>query len=183
MLCDKSKIIFIHLPKTGGTSIAIAMGKKQAEFKGKHWRPSRYYEELGAEKFKTYLKIAMVRNPWARMAAWYRFKLSRNHNVKSFDRFLSLNNVNSVPVCEKEFFQVQGNIPIDMFGRFESLETEFRRMTRARLPYREFPHEFNLGDRNYRSYYTSQKLIDMVAKKHKWVIDKFGYRFSDLEIK
>lgn len=69
---------------------------------------------------------------------------------------------------------------IDMVDKFEDFEKSFQRFCEAVNinPVPELTHG-NKGKYNipWRDIYT-QELIDMVAEKEKWVIDKFGYTFD-----
>ena len=68
---------------------------------------------------------------------------------------------------------------INMIGRFENFKTSFQQFCEAVNinPVPEIAHG-NKGKYNmpWRDIYT-QELIDMVAEKEKWVIDRFGYTF------
>ena len=92
---DKYKFIFIHVPKTGGTSIEEYFGKNMAG-KGKHrslreWCELYEYERgdrLASDRipcpivppssfdheFSQYFKFTVVRNPWDRMVSYWKYK-------------------------------------------------------------------------------------------------------------
>ena len=87
MISHKYKCIFIHIPKTGGTSIENALlgGKKQPT-RIKHKRAKDYLKQYPKE-WKQYFKFTVIRNPWDWMVSWYYW---RGQNSKtSIKEFLT----------------------------------------------------------------------------------------------
>ena len=179
MIDKVNKLILVHLPKTGGTSGASVLGATNNEPRGKHWTLKNYREKV--PDFSNYHSFGFVRNPWARMAAWYRHILKRRPERKlSFERWIKKPSFFGMPIKEEPYFFLDGRFALDSVGRFENLEQDFKRIVYPFLGDIELPHRFNLGsDRNYADYYTPE-LIDIVAKRHQWVITEFRYSFDDL---
>jgi len=81
MIDDLRKLIFIHMEKTGGTSIAMALfGRDEgAKRKGsdlqydngltKHYSVQKARQVYGEEKWVNYTKFSVVRNPWDRLVS------------------------------------------------------------------------------------------------------------------
>ena len=72
MILHDKKIIFVHIPRTGGTSV-----EKYFNFKFDHgWKPETA-QHLTLEEYdnhydiKNYFKFTIVRNPWDRLLSWY----------------------------------------------------------------------------------------------------------------
>ena len=83
MIVEKRKCIFIHIPKTGGTSIEYFFKKKGGQ--RKHALPRKIKKEFPS-KWENYYKFAFVRNPWDRFVSlWVKFKeevkLQENFNM------------------------------------------------------------------------------------------------------
>lgn len=91
------KVIFLHIPKTGGTSIEALLEIKSSP-ENLFWQGYRAdvlapqhltYAELKAkikpEIFNEYFKFAFVRNPWERLVSTY-FWNNRGH--KTFESFV-----------------------------------------------------------------------------------------------
>ena len=98
--------IFIHIPKTAGTSIErcllqnnlINVGKKwlqgkidsqefeQYNYSNRYWHHLNSYEVkqiIGQEKWSKYFKFAFVRNPWDRAVSFYFYMKESVENPNS----------------------------------------------------------------------------------------------------
>lgn len=70
MINHQYRCIFVHIPKTAGKSINRFFGMKWQN----HKDLSRYAQEMEPQVFASYLKFAVVRNPWDRMLSEYNFQ-------------------------------------------------------------------------------------------------------------
>jgi hypothetical protein len=72
MILPDKKIIFIHIPRTGGTSVEKYFNfKYEAGWKPKtaqHLTLQEYSEHYDTDN---YFKFTIVRNPWDRLMSWY----------------------------------------------------------------------------------------------------------------
>ena len=69
MICHKNKYIFIHIPRTGGSSIEHTLYGQDwwlVDRKSKHLIASTA-KKVYSEYWDDYFKFAFVRNPWDRM--------------------------------------------------------------------------------------------------------------------
>ena len=90
MISDKHKIIFIHIPRTSGTSIESAFKFNMDKVGGKHLKASEIKKNIGNDKWNNYFKFSIVRNPWERFASMYSMPFFRKINRlsgKSIDYF------------------------------------------------------------------------------------------------
>lgn len=69
MISREHQFIFIHVPKTGGTSI-----EKALELGGPRHNTARQYKELFPELWESYYSFAFVRNPWDRVLSLYLYR-------------------------------------------------------------------------------------------------------------
>jgi hypothetical protein len=113
-ICHDKQLILVHVPKTGGQSIhdALGIGKEKSDLYGfhdgkewSHFTAAQILDEVGPETFNSYLKIAVVRNPFDRLVSEYHFK---KHGRDT--RFIPINRGGI-------------NIPFDWF--IEELELSF----------------------------------------------------------
>jgi chondroitin 4-sulfotransferase 11 len=79
MISHEHKCIFIHIPKTGGTSIELLFDPKanKRDVKWKHYTSSEFKRDT-PRKFKTYYKFSIVRNPWALCYSMYNYMWNSN---------------------------------------------------------------------------------------------------------
>lgn len=139
---DKNKCIFIHIPKTAGTSLLQSLGKKRAG--GRDHISWLVYRKSDAQKFKRYFKFAFVRDPLDRTYSAYKYLLrggnqsgdlmvaERIKQYPSFEAFvlegLEKGHFRShVMFRPQADFVVNGNdeIVVDFIGKFENIEEDF----------------------------------------------------------
>lgn len=80
IVCKDPDIIFVHVPKTGGTSISEwlmenAPGCKSNTVKTFYSKHYPYF--LFDNEHKKYFSFGIVRNPWERMVSGYFYELAR----------------------------------------------------------------------------------------------------------
>ena len=147
---NKKKLIFIHIPKTGGTTIEEYMNaiKKPTLRHGygvfknivfQHFRWNDYIDFMGIDSFNNYTKFSIVRNPYERIISeYYWTPTETNLGYKSNKDFNSfLNNVKDIVKNKKyndtiyhdhfipqyEFIcNKDNNIVVDHLFRFENFD-------------------------------------------------------------
>jgi len=68
MISDKFKCIFIHIPKTAGSSIELFFDEYPEE---QHVLATKCISLYGKQKWSKYYRFAFVRNPWDRIVSWF----------------------------------------------------------------------------------------------------------------
>ncbi|WP_168028782.1 sulfotransferase family 2 domain-containing protein [Falsiroseomonas selenitidurans] len=204
MISHAHRTIFVHIQKTGGTSVTAAFGQP-INAPDKHHRADQLRERLGAAVWDSYFTFAFVRNPWDRLVSWWsmidamRPRLDSGaplnafsryvlRSARSFEEFLlhateeivEEGGAKSITRCQTDYLvDSQGRLLVDFVGRFETLEADFSRIA-ARLPQPPAPlRHMNRSRRSdYRQYYTP-RLADLVAARFSKDIERFGYRFGE----
>ena len=95
MIGFKKQFVFLHPPRTGGTSVetylrAYTEFPEQITKQGdlRHF-PLHLYSEIFGKSIKDFHKFSIVRNPWDRIVSYY-FHLYGKYNEADFDRMLKL---------------------------------------------------------------------------------------------
>lgn len=179
MICHQRKLIFIHIPKTGGTSIEIALGQEQCGLQ-KHELPSNIIWDYGRELWKSYYKFTFVRNPWDRLVSWYFFRIENNQFSGPFAAYLK--HLDPV-LCYTPWYNRQQvdwieRERLDFIGRFEKLNEDWTVVCQeANLGNIILPWAFKTHHRHYSHYY-DDKTRDLVARWFKDDIETFHYTFE-----
>ncbi len=185
MIDHVRKLIFVHIARTGGSSIETAMVGKDwwlINRKTKHMSASMTRKIYGDTIWNTYKKFSIVRNPWDRMVSmwatkwWHRAsKLDENCSFEEFIRDIRphhnemYNSLLYSEILDEDF---------DFILRFESLEKDFSFMLNSigveNVP---LPHMQKREHPRYTTMY-NDKEKKLVSELYKNDIAKFGYSFE-----
>ena len=136
----KDKIAFIHIPKTGGSSIAAALkhnvGAMRHDRTGspfvcdEHWTYERLRQAV--PRLDTYFSFAIVRNPWDRMFSEWKWRRSNRLCNVDFKVFA----VRAIRQCRNDIEQWDNhwrpqvdflNENINFIGRFERFDSDVKK--------------------------------------------------------
>ena len=167
MISHENKCIFIHIPKTAGTSLIKIFSDKNPQRKKHnpapfshddykfdppppHLRAQDYVKHglVTKEVFDSYFKFSFVRNPWDRIISEYKY---RGHIRKyPFKEYLfehlpkpEWSDLYCHIIPQYDFlFDDQGNKLVNFIGKFETLQTDFEQIcARLNLPAQKLIHE------------------------------------------
>ena len=204
MISHKYKFIFIHIPKTGGTSIdCLFTGSMQ-----RHSCMQDYESYLSKKQFGEYLKFTIVRNPFDLMVSSYimickRIASHHKHTIKTFgDNIFTFNEyinkkVQNYIVGTEDFIEtnfsksmfngnqldwiqnLEGKLTIDYIARFENLQEDFDIIfDKIGIPRQKLPHKNKTDHKHYTEYYDDETK-QIVAEKYAKDIEYFGYKFGE----
>lgn len=147
VVCHTRKIIFIHIPKTAGSSIEHLLrdeGKYELDFIGvRNGRSTHHYMGIELklilkELYPTYYKFSFVRNPYDRLISeyfWCRINNVGHKFNKTFDEFLDyvedvIKNKNFFKPIENDHFIPQysflffnNKLLVNNIFKYEDIET------------------------------------------------------------
>lgn len=185
MIDKRRKLIFVHVPRTGGSSIEISfnIGLQTLErnntigsFHDKHWRASAY-KTANPRQWDLFFKFSLVRNPWDRVISLYEWlKMHKTHPQRTTDSFkdwlLSI-----TPNCNS--YKTQSwylNETMDFVGRYENLHKDWPYLVSNAFPLdapaAPLPH-INKTQRH--GVYHDAETIDFVGNYYRDDIDSYGY--------
>ena len=205
LISREKKVLFIHIQKTGGSSITEILRSSMPDLKrymGTHDHASWARNALGNE-YDLYYKFAFVRNPWDRLVSWYTMirqraevtnpnKLNRLftyvlNSSSSFEDFV-LNCTHTIDDVDgrKSFLYNQydyvsdesGALIVDFVGRYENYESDLRTaLERMGVFNIDIPHINKSDHLHYSAYYT-QRTKDIVSERYERDLKEFGYSFE-----
>jgi GR25 family glycosyltransferase involved in LPS biosynthesis len=182
MISHKHKCIFIHIPRTGGTSIEKALTEAdwwKVEKKTKHldWKTAK---NLYKDNWEGYFKFTVVRNPWDWMVSLFRSHRGRRRKQKTWKQYLS----NPTLVAHEQNAAVQSEIigdEMDFVLKFENLQNDFNTLLdKLGVKNITLPHSNQrIGYHQYYTSYYNDETKQIVAKMHAKDIKKFSYTFDE----
>jgi len=165
MISHEKRLLFIHVPKTGGTAVTYTY-LDRFEVPGPGVDTHRRVEDFDIDPTE-YYKFAVVRNPWETCMSWYTWHLRHGDRRKSMEvavqatptpRSLGIEGMNEVI----RFEDLRDGLD-HILVAFGIRPRKLRRMNCS-------PHG------NYREYYTD-RLREIVAERFAWEIREYGYEF------
>ncbi|XCF07740.1 sulfotransferase family 2 domain-containing protein [Tamlana crocina] len=201
-ISDKHKCIFIHIPKTGGSTIEESclfddQRKKTGEAVGGH-ATAIEIKNLDTSKFLSYYKFSFVRNPYSRLVSAFFYFARGGNNEKDyywFDKiFKQFDNdfeafclqIDDIPELKKiPHFRLQHeficdenfNLLVNEIGRQENLNSEANKIFK-KLGL-EFKKKYlkKSNNRHYSKYY-NKKTQEMVYNYYKLDFELFDYKYK-----
>lgn len=177
---------FIHINKTGGSSIENAL-----KIPFEHKTAQEKIAEVGKENWRLRFTFAIVRNPWDKVVSHYFYRLKTNQTALSisslsFDEWVEKAYEQKDPVYrdnEKMFMpqldwirSAENELLVDYVGFFEDLEGAFSEVKQRTGLHVSLPHLKSTKRRDYQDYYT-ERSKEIVAGCFAEDIEAFGYSF------
>ena len=190
MVYIPGKLLFIHIPKTGGKSVIRVLTKQGgilSIINGKFLPPYSTVIEAQnslAGEFNRLFSFCFVRNPWDWFVSKYEYVIqSKAHNLKDyfielgFKRYIQTHE--GGPSQQMKFFCKNGEPQVTYVGRFESLGTELLHVLNlngldANI---KIPHIGATKRRPYKEYY-DEETKQIIEKVERDIINRFGYKFE-----
>jgi len=204
----KYNFIFVHIPKTAGTSITSALCAVPGNNVNwvtwsKHERLSDFYCNLNKRRTiidritcrqpDNYFSFAFVRNPWDRMASLYRYLVEKRPrpeiaSISSFKDFLQ-QAINGEPWIiglhslrpQIDYFTLEDNLmKLDFLGHYEYLQEDFNSVIKSLGLVIKLP-ERNVSSNRLGDYKVEydEDMVEMVATLFAEEIAYFGYTFDE----
>lgn len=178
--------IFIHINKTGGSSIV-----KSLRIPFDHKTAKQKIEEIGSEHWEKKFSFTVVRNPWDKVVSHYHYRVQTNQTdlgVKNieFRKWVLSTYGSKDPFYynNPKMFMPQsdwitghnGKIIVDHICRFENLNDDFSTICKKLGKKSNLPHLKASKRGHYRNYYDDDT-IEIVTNWFEKDIKNFGYRF------
>ncbi len=180
-------VVFIHINKTGGTSVCNALGLKKS-----HMTAKEIIDVIGKKKFKSSYKIAAVRNPWDKVLSHYKYRVKTNQTdlgektIPFSDWVKKTYGENKDPFYydKPKMFQPQVDwlkdyeqkIDINKIMKFEDLNNEFEKVSSHLDLNKSLPHLNATQKANYKEFYDDESK-SIIAKWFAEDLDMFKYEY------
>ncbi|WP_206613591.1 sulfotransferase family 2 domain-containing protein [Parahaliea mediterranea] len=178
--------VFIHINKTGGSSIEKALGAGLD-----HSTALEKYRQLGADAWARKFVFSVVRNPWDKVVSHYHYRVKTNQTGLGeqpipFAEWLQRCYVerDSRYYDQPRMFMAQrdwlvdehGEMLVEFVGRFETLQQDFEGICQRIGVQASLGHAKPSDRGSYRDYYNADTQA-IIAEAFAADIDSFGYRF------
>lgn len=204
-VCNKQKLLFIHIPKCGGSSVVKAFDMEQPpSLKLKPHVGVQLAMDRFPEMAQDYLKFAVIRNPWEIEVSSFFYRLSQDcmeagtsapHLDAATGGFAgALRDRNVIACFEPNLVRSHkhgrslmrfltdknDNIAVDEVLRLENIDEDMKAMCeKHNLNFvREFKRRNSTNHLHYSQYYTEQWMIDYIYEKNEDYIKHFKYKFE-----
>jgi hypothetical protein len=183
-----ARYTFVHINKTGGSSIEKALG-----LPFRHLPAGELRRLIGAARWERRFTFAFVRNPWDKVVSHYSWRHTRDETgVRSqqvpFRDWVRLTYGEQDPAYYNTplMFMPQidwvadetGTLLVKFIGRFESLEKDFLTVCKQIGVSAVLPHLKQSDRTSYHDYYDPETR-DIVGRWFARDIERFGYRFEE----
>ena len=171
----KTKCIFIHIPKTAGSTIKKALG-----IRGTHYTSTQIKGDLNPFFWDNYFKFAFVRNPFDKLVSNFFFNGHhfgfRDCTFKEY--IVAYKNgakISNDVVTQHGYLEQE----IDFIGRFENLQKDMEFICdKLNKPMPQLSKENSTVHDHYTTYYDDEtvKLVEELFEKD---LKRFNYKFGD----
>ena len=192
MINHKHKFLFIHIPRTGGSSLESQFNYKENKEKNKHWTLSDWKKTLDPEIFDQYFKFTFIRNPWDSIISKYKCDWFTSKQPggpigekagKCLKYFLEHYKTPAHEAGETfhDYFDPE---QMDFVGRFENRENDLQYISEKidvnidiNIHQRKIQNR-SKNKKHYTEYY-DENTKQIVAERYAKDIEYFGYKFGE----
>jgi hypothetical protein len=204
MIDHKHRYIYIHIPKTGGSSIERSLinihypeitkpvakwpSKLKTDFvvgkaSNQHWPLNRF------DHYQDYTRFCTARNPFSRLVSEYSY-IKRGYNTSraaqpglSFTSFVKQDLIETLAhpyhSLPQTAFITTATKHIDFIIKFENIQQDFDTVCdKIGIARQQLPHLNKTDHKHYTEYYDDETR-EIVAQKYARDIEYFGYTFGE----
>lgn len=201
----ENKYIFIHIPKTAGTSVRHALHQAQFSHQSKgtrlafhkHTPALTIKRNISKSIWNSHFKFAFVRNPWDLMVSSYYWWLRKGkrysksiaqkaiqvEQCRDFREFI-LSDFGSTHINELEARDLShwicdenGEIIVDFVGKVENLQQDLEYVFNQLGASCPKVKVSNASQRDTYQKYYDRETKEAIANRFQWTIETFDYEF------
>lgn len=208
IISPSKKFVFIHIPKTAGTSISLLLSRfcnvppdviteykdithdaaKTFQFnnifKGKKITKHMKFVDLKrfmSKELKEFFTFTFERNPWDKAISRFLYAKKTNYLTKNKIKNFKEFLLHPTMKSNWNFYGDSKNVLVDFVGKYETLNQDLMKISqRLNLPIpKDLPHEKKNQTRKHYSYYYTSETKNIVYKQFSREIKFFNYTFED----
>ena len=171
-------LVFIHIIKTGGSSISTAFGMEKSQC---HFPASSARKLIGEDLWDRCFKFSFVRNPFDKIVSQFFYNshkfgfkkgVSFKEYVKAWD---SGAKISVHPQLNSDYIDED----LDFIGRFENLQKDFDFICdKLDISRRALPHKNKSNHEHYTKYY-DEETKSIISKRFAIDLERFNYKFGE----
>lgn len=171
----KKKFIFIHVFRTGGSSIEHSFGGSDP-----HYNMHTKLEDI--PNWKKYFSFGFVRNPWDRLVSSYMYLTQRKQFNGSWEQYVL--SFAKPPLNEsKKFAQHDMLKNCNFIGRFEYFQKDYNEICKIiDMPKKKLPHVWKTKHPRYVNMFSPGQL-DIIMSASSGDIEHYGFSFKSAATK
>lgn len=207
IISNNKRFIYIHLYKTGGTSIRQRLEKYDASYTlwhrvksaltkspvlpptlaPKHASARQIRSLLGAELYHQYFSFVFVRNPWDWQVSLFNYirrggdRNNKHYNIiksfKNFDEYIRWRCTVDVHLQKEHIIDDNGDRIVDFIGKFETLDKDFETICKTLGLITEQLPHLNSSNTKNHRSYYTTETRAMVENAYQEDIELFGYEY------
>jgi len=174
-----NKLLFLHIWKTGGSSIKTFFHGFEKSKTPSHQMCYQIIDEIGIENYKKFVTFTVVRNPYDRIVSLYFYRKQLCKNIDcSFEDFLKSGKFKKHPPM---YYHItyNGDVLCKYILKLENIKEDLKNMLKEEKidkSVEHFPKVRESIHDNYLEYYKDRELIDIVNQYHRKDFELFGYQ-------
>jgi Sulfotransferase family len=189
MVLDDPQLIFVHITRTGGTSIEAALAGQDwwdISPQTKHLSARQTRAQVGEEKWNNYLKFSVVRNPWDRVVSmfatgWWMGDCRQPDAETEFEHFIENLAPHPNEIYSSLMYAEIINEQLDMIIRYEALREGFDKICKLVGKTPVILGREESRERSHYSAYYSERMRRKVGELFKRDIEDYQYCFEETE--
>jgi len=183
LLNRAQKWAYIHIPKTGGTSLTTILNKIDGT------ETIAVHDSIRAlNDVSKFFIFTIVRNPYTRMVSAYLHRLRKNEFKYDFQTFLKTYNENHLDILPQSYYINAGKTEdrqVSYIARYENYEDEIKKLLNKLNHNSKIPHlnknpiydkHPNLNqEKYYNTFYTEDWMKHIIKERYESDFKIFNY--------
>jgi len=183
----KYKWVFVHIPKTGGSSISHILNQVDGtESLQTHGSILEVKDNIS-----DYFKFTIVRNPFTRFISEYFHQIRKKETNKNFEFYIKQVDTKGLHLIPQSYFvntELDKTRELNFIGRYENYIDEVKNIFQILNINQPIPHRNrnpiydlhpNLNQEKYYSaFYSEEWMVDLVRERYKDDFKIFNYELD-----